>query len=87
MRGALLLLISAAYGCDTAPITICRSDADHDCCTSDRFCENTFGSEFPYCVNPGLHTGVCSECARDSHCRRGEVCEIDRGDLGACVER
>lgn len=91
MRYSLLILF--AGGCTA--VWVCSEEEIEDgvsCCTTDARCRADFGEEFPYCVDPGRHTGVCSECARDEHCQRDQHCDFGRrrdfgrGNFGVCVD-
>lgn len=87
MRSIAWMLIAGSFGCNA--VWVC-SDAEQragiDCCTTDARCESVYGDEFPVCVAPGRHSGVCSECARDAQCQRDQVCLIKESGLGVCVD-
>lgn len=63
---------------------VCNAKHGQDCCTSNAYCERSYGKEFPYCVDPG-NDGTCSECAHDGDCDEGQHCEIE-DSFGVCQE-
>jgi hypothetical protein len=84
MRAQLLATLLLG-GCGVKAVCVTEPGEITDCCTDDKFCENKYGQEYPYCVNPGKE-GTCSECARDNHCQDDQFCDIDKDDFGICLD-
>ena len=89
MRRALAFMILFAAGCNSDPVADCDLSPRTDCCVNDRECLDFFGSEFPYCNEPGRNTGTCSECITNADCvgsEFGPTCVIDSDDVGLCTQ-
>jgi hypothetical protein len=71
---ALFVVLGACGGGN--PIDKCES-MQIDCCETDIDCVDFYGGDFPYCVNPGQSTGICSECVADADCSNGGTCVTD----------
>lgn len=80
----LILAVTTTFlGCHSA-IGACPHAPAVDCCEEDRECADYYGPEFPYCLNKGPVTGVCSECLADKHCGALEYCDKAE-DGGFCL--
>jgi hypothetical protein len=88
------LLIGLAGGCNA--VWVCSTEElgrGIDCCTTDARCRSDYGDERPYCIEPGRHTGVCSECRADYDCGPVDgfqrVCDFgspfERPEVGLCL--
>jgi hypothetical protein len=71
--------------CDGDPVASCEHFPESDCCSVSSECFDFYGDEFPFCRNPGgALGGSCSECLDDSHCLRGESCQVFDGETAGC---
>jgi hypothetical protein len=80
----ILVFLSVSVSACGPSVESCPHFPRSDCCSSHADCFDFYGSELPYCHQPGREIGgTCSECVRDNDCASGS-CGFDADGSGSC---
>lgn len=82
----VVVVVVGLVGCGN-PVDTCDNFPRTDCCREHGDCFEFYGPEFPICSRPEQDGGgICSECARDFDCKASQVCQVDGGGWGQCID-